>query len=249
MNPVITERQYNVHYYEVDFKRRALPTTLMNYLQDIAIHQSEQAGVGLDFLEENHLAWSLYQWDISIKAYPQFGQTVTITTNACAFEKFNAYREFKITNQEGELMVYAYTRWVLLDTKKGRLTKIPPRIYEVYGIDPDKPNTYEMEKLKELNESQYKKEFSVRYSDIDTNKHVNNVKYVEWAIETLPLEMVMDHQLRHMKVMYKKEAKYGEQVQVLTKISEIGDKWVALHKIVDSQGTTLCLLETTWEKI
>lgn len=247
LNPFVTEREYIIHYYEIDYQQRALPTTLINYFQDIALFQSEQVGIGLDFLQKNHLAWSLYQWDILIKNYPVFGQKLKVSTNACYFEKFNAYREFKVTDEHGELMVYAFSRWVLLDTEKMRLTKIPKMIYQAYGLDPDQIKVSEMSKLDEPREIEYMKDFTVRYSDIDTNKHVNNAKYVEWAIETIPLETVLNYSLNNIKAMYKKETKYGTKVQVRTEIVTESDQLRGLHQIVDEQDTTLCLLETTWK--
>ena len=37
--------------------------------------------------------------------------------------------------------------------------------------------------------------FKVRYGDIDSNMHVNNVRYVEWAIESLPLDIVLNYEI------------------------------------------------------
>lgn len=60
MSGIMTEREYIIHYYEVDIKKRCLITSLMNYLQDIALTQSADCGVGIDYLNENKLAWVLY---------------------------------------------------------------------------------------------------------------------------------------------------------------------------------------------
>ena len=46
-------------------------------------------------------------------------------------------------------------------------------------------------KLEKLTKEMNKNNFKVRYGDIDSNMHVNNVKYVEWAIESLPLDIVL----------------------------------------------------------
>ncbi|WP_399168469.1 hypothetical protein [Tepidibacillus sp. HK-1] len=120
-------------------------------------------------------------------------------------------------------------------------------IYQAYGLDPEQIKDSEMSKLDEPREIEYMKDFTVRYSDIDTNKHVNNAKYVEWAIETIPLETVLNYSLNNIKAMYKKETKYGTKVQVRTEIVTESDQLRGLHQIVDEQDTTLCLLETTWK--
>ena len=45
-NPIVTDRSYNIHYYEVDIHKRALMTSIINYLGDMAMYQSEILGVG-----------------------------------------------------------------------------------------------------------------------------------------------------------------------------------------------------------
>jgi len=249
MMVAVTENLYRVHFYEIDSKQRILPTALVNYFQDIAVFQSENVGVGIDYLQNNNLAWSLYQWDISIKKYPLFGQEINVITRPCVFDKCNAYREFKVKDENGETIASAYSRWVLLDTEKMKLAKIPPGIYEVYGIDPNESKPEKMTKPREASQTDYQKEFTVGYCDIDTNKHLNNSKYIEWAIHTLPHEIPLSYSLNEVKVLYKKEAKIGEIVQVRTELMEDNKKIIGLHKIIDENDKTLCLLENAWEAL
>ena len=53
--------------------------------------------------------------------------------------------------------------------------------------------------------------FKVRYTDIDSNNHVNNTKYIDWAIETLPEDIVNNYVLDEVKVTFEKECKYGRR--------------------------------------
>jgi len=46
-NPVVTDRNYNIHYYEIDIHKRVLITSIMDYLGDMAMYQSESLGVGI----------------------------------------------------------------------------------------------------------------------------------------------------------------------------------------------------------
>lgn len=50
MQPNLFEQEYRIHYYEIDYKKRALITSLMNYFDDVATCQSEKLGVGIDYL-------------------------------------------------------------------------------------------------------------------------------------------------------------------------------------------------------
>ena len=81
----IAEKEYSIHYYEIDYKKRCLITSLLNYLQDLAILQSDRLGAGIDYLGEHKMAWVLYRWDVKINQYPMYREKIRIRTNPCSF--------------------------------------------------------------------------------------------------------------------------------------------------------------------
>lgn len=247
MAPLKFEKNYRIHYYEIDNIKRALATSIMNYFDDIAIAQSEHLKIGFDFLTEKNLAWVLYRWDIDFKKFPVLNDVVKITTTPYSFNKFYAYRYFKVCNLQGEKLVTANSMWLLINTKKRRPVKIIDKLYEVYGIDKDKTTPLEFEELRQLTSIDYEKKFDVRYMDIDTNNHVNNVKYASWAFETVPLNIIKNYTLSNLKAIYKKETTYGQKIKALTEIIGKDSKTVnCAHKIISADDKELCLLESTW---
>ena len=57
--------------------------------------------------------------------------------------------------------------------------------------------------------------------DIDTNFHVNNLNYIDFAYEALPEDIYQNADFRFVDVMYKKECKVGQTIRCLyTKINE-----------------------------
>ena len=92
-------------------------------------------------------------------------------------------------------------------------------------------------------------DFNIRYSDIDSNNHVNNVKYIEWAIESVPVDVVKDYIINRIKVTFEKESKYGEKISSSSAIEQIDDDTIkSYHTIRKSDGTELTLLEAEWKK-
>lgn len=246
MQPNLFEQEYRIHYYEIDYKKRALITSLMNYFDDVATCQSEKLRVGIDYLRERNLAWMLYKWDIDIYKYPVFGERVIVRTAPHSFYKFYAYRWFEILSQKGEKLVSANSQWLFVNTAKKRPMKIPEEMYEIYKVGAD--NSLEIEDIAPPSSVDTEKIFNVRYSDIDTNRHVNNVKYAAWAIETVPLDIVLNYTLANLKVTYKKETTYGKTIKALAQIIKQGDEITCRHSIVDENEKELCLLESKWAK-
>ncbi|AVP55822.1 acyl-ACP thioesterase [Clostridium tetani] len=242
------EKDYEIHYYEVDYKKRALITSIINYLGDIATKQSEDMNVGLKYMEENKIAWVIYKWDINIKEFPVYGDVVKIKTSPKCFKKFYAYRDFEVINSKGEKIIEALSQWLLIDTDKRRLKKIPLELFKFYGVEDVECEDIEISKINELKKVDNEKIFNVRYSDIDTNGHVNNSKYISWIIETVPLEIVLNYSLKNLNMTYKKETVYGDMVRVLCEIENKDDMAICRHSIADKNNNELNIAETTWQK-
>lgn len=249
MDRVITEREYSVHYYEIDMKKRCLITSIMNYFQDIALIQSEDQGIGIDYLlKEKSLAWVLYKWDIKVDRYPLYKEKVKVRTWAYSLVKFYAYRKFEVIDENGEVIITADTIWLLVNINTKKPVRIIKEVFDGYGVELDCTDKLDMGKIQAPSKIDSQIEFIVRYSDIDTNRHVNNVKYADWCIETVPLDIVLNYTLKRTRIIYKKETKYGEKIKVLTEILHEQDKIICLHKIVDKDDKELCSAETTWEE-
>lgn len=54
--------------------------------------------------------------------------------------------------------------------------------------------------------------YKILRSDIDMNKHVHNLYYLDFAYETLPEDIYKSGELNNMEIMYKKQIKLGDNV-------------------------------------
>lgn len=242
----IAEKEYEIHYYEVDYKRRVLLTSIMNYFNDICTEQSEKLGISIDYMRENRIAWIIYKWDIDIDRYPVYGERVRVRTEPYSFRKFYAYRKFEIEDEAGRIIVSARTVWFLIDAQKRRPLRVPAGMYDAFGVSAEKNDALETRKISAPAEAGTVKEFSVRYSDIDTNMHVNNVNYAAWVLETVPMDIVMNCTLKSISLVYEKETLYGEIIKVCTSTEAQGEEVVCRHKILDGGGNVLNTAETRW---
>lgn len=248
MFDIVTEKEYEIQYYEIDYKRKLLMTSLMQYLSDVATRQSESLGIGLDYLKEHGIAWVIYKWNIHMFRHPVYGEKIRIRTKPYSFRKFYAYRTFEIVDCNDNVIGYAKSIWFLIDIEKRRAIRINEEMYMAYGINKDKNDKLDIEKIDAPVNIDSEKSFDVRYSDIDTNTHVNNVKYLEWAIETIPLNIIMNYTLEDINITYEKEATYGDSIKVFTEIDNKDNFCVCMHKVVNKENKELALLKTQWIK-
>lgn len=195
-----------IRFSEVSNTKEITLPAIINYFQDCSTFQSEELGLGFEFLEAHQKCWILSSWQIVIERYPKFGERVTISTWATGFQGLYGTRNFVMKDMAGNAVAYANSIWVFMDVKSGRPSKPKPADFEAYGTEDAFEMEYAPRKIARAKESETADTFPVRKYHIDTNDHVNNCQYVQMAMEVLPVQMII-HQVR---VEYKKSAVYGD---------------------------------------
>ena len=226
-----------VRYSEVNSEKILTLPALLDYLQDCCTFQSEELGVGVDYLADNHAAWVLSSWQIRICRYPEFGEQITVSTWAYDFKGFYGYRSFKVEGEDKELLAYANSLWVFMDTDTMRPMRINQKMIDVYlpqmaeiiGTD------WGDRKLQVPEGGTAGEPTRVQRCHIDTNHHVNNGKYVQMAEEFLP----EDFEVGELRVEYKKEAVLGD---VLTPVYCVNENQVTVT-LADEAGKTCAIVQ------
>lgn len=248
-NVLVTEKQYEIHYYEVGHNKEASILSIMNFLEDIFVYQSESTGTGFNYLENNKLGWVIYKWDINIYKYPRYGDKIVVKMYPVSYRKFYVWRKYEIFDINGEKITDAISSWILINTENKKPCKITEELCDIYGLTLENNNAIDMNKVKLPDVIIEEKNFYVRYSDIDTNGHANNVRYLSWSIEAIPKNIIKEYKLRNVKVRYEKETRYGEFIKSSIEIIQDENNIKCLHKITNEVDIVLAVLETTWNKL
>ena len=245
----VKEGEYEVHYYETNYRLECKISSIINYFCDIGSKQSEELGVGIEYLTEKRLAYVFYRYDINVKRYTMYGEKIKVRTMAKSFKKFYASRAYEIYDENNEKIVDGEGIFLLINIDKRKAVRIPEDQYIAYGVDIENCPDIKVTKLEKLTKEMDRNNFKVRYGDIDSNMHVNNVKYVEWAIESLPLDIVSNYELKELSVVFEKECRYGTEISASYEIRKNEDGVVILHKIADIEGKELTVLISKWKKL
>lgn len=242
-------KKYEVNYQDTDWQLKCKLTSIINFLCDIGTRHSSSLGDTVEKLMEKKYAWVFYKYDITIYEYPKYLDEIYIETIPCSFKKFYAYRKYKITNSKGELLGEAMALFFLINIDKRRPMRIPKEEYELYGIDSNMVDDCEMDDILQIQENDEDiKKFNVRYNDIDSNGHVNNVNYVEWAIESVPFEVAKNFDIERIKVIFEKESVYGDEVTISATLIEKDNKIISVHTIKNQDDKELTKLEIVWKR-
>lgn len=176
-----------VRFSETDIDKKLSITSLMNYLQDCSIFQSEDIGAGFARMKEAKRAWLLSAWNVEVLRRPDVAEEITIGTWPYDFKGIYGLRNFAIFDQDGNYLVKADSCWFLTSMETGR--PVRPTVEDIAPYPTVEPRL-DMEELPRKITLPDKLEevgrLSVMKHHLDINRHVNNAQYVDIACEAIP---------------------------------------------------------------
>jgi acyl-ACP thioesterase len=222
---------------------------LCRFLQESAGNHAQDLGVSIDTLLSQGITWILSRFHIKIHRCPRWRERIRIETWPSNAMGCYVFRDFKIFNDQDELLISASSIWLIIDVKRRVPLRIPEHIVEMRVTDRERALSDSFDTIWRPEQVSLEKRFSVRCSDLDLNQHVNNVSYVEWAVETVPDNIWQTHQITEIEVSFRAEGLYGNVVISQSGQTEEDGQPLFTHRIIrESDGAELFLARTRWEQ-
>ena len=76
----------------------------------------------------------------------------------------------------------------------------------------------------------------VRYSELDANGHMSNIKYLDWLEDLLPAAFHREHPLRGFQISYLSEVREGQEVELRWNLFEDGSLRLEAGASVDGKS-------------
>jgi acyl-ACP thioesterase len=214
-------------------------TAALDIIQDCSLFWMESEPSFGDFLARNRLSMLLVSRQADILRLPAYMEKVAARTGVYDCKSFYGYRNTVLYGQDGAPCILTWSIGAFIETDTGRMARIPPE--EIMKVTMDKKIDMEyLDKKIVLPEAPgYRPEaIPVRRGDIDLNRHMNNVRYIEAALELLP----DNAPVKRIRVEYKSPAKPGDMLY--PRIIETPDKRYVLFS--DHQGRLYTVMEFTY---
>ena len=101
-------------------------------MEDVGGKHSDLAGYGILNIPKTHLSWILIEWKLQVIRRPNYGENIRATTWSKNAIRCYAYRDFKVYDEQGNVIVLAASKWVLVDTVKGKIVRIDDTLLQKY---------------------------------------------------------------------------------------------------------------------
>ena len=216
------------------------------YLQETAGHHADDLGVSMRRLQDEDRAWVLSHLHLELDRLPEGNETVTIETWPSGLEGLYATREFVLSTNEDEIG-RATSRWFVIDTERRRPVRPPRSLYDLETPDRPRPLPHDFDDLPEPDRVDHEASWRARYHDLGLNRHVNSVRYLEWALGTLPDDLFDAYQCTEVALQFRAEAILGTPVRTTAQIDEDPNERVARHALHHAEtDDLLAAARTRW---
>ena len=207
----ILNYDFKIQNCDVGEKNALTNKGFQRIMQEAAITASQTVGYGPNNISQTRLFWVILNWKLQVFKRPKWNDTITIKTWPRNMIKCYSCRDYEAYDSENNLIAIASSKWALLSMDTG-IMRIPQGLAGEYQCVDKSVFEEPLEKIAEPENSICTFEYKVQIRDLDTNNHVNNTIYLDYAVEALPKEVYENNDFKNVEIMYKHEAKAGNTI-------------------------------------
>ena len=191
-------------------------------------------------LAKDNLTWVILNWKLKVIKRLGPDQNIRIQTWGRFFNRVFVIRDFKIYDEQNDLCAVASSKWCLVNFKTGKIAPMPKNIDQIYGkFNPE--SVFNIEDLPRIiipnNNPISNDTYKIRRFDLDNNKHVHNLNYINFAYEVLPEDVFLGYEYNNLEIIFKKEIRYGETINSFIHNNENNNGYTIEIKSLDEKVT------------
>ena len=197
---------------DVNMFQHMRPSQLFELLQEAATDHSELLGAGVDVIRAKNLMWVLARQNVEIARMPSYGEKIVVETWPGKTVHSLYPRYYRLLDARGDAIVNSSAIWMLADLSERTLVSSSRSGFEFAnekrGFEiplPSPPRSFFTNRSVS---------FTVPFSYIDMNGHMNNTRYFDLADNLSPAALAGRDPVRIL-VEYSAELRLGSSYELL----------------------------------
>lgn len=227
--------------YLLDFRGRVPLPMIGNYLLHAASSHAGERGFGYSDMTEKHTAWVLSRMAIELYDYPEMSEAITLLTWVGDVGRLFTERCFELQNKDGKPFGFARSIWAAIDLETRR-----PTMLDVEGLSSfisERPCPIEKPgKIHPVENEIEGTAFTVKYSDLDINGHLNSIKYIEHLLDNFDISLFEKKEICRFEIAYQAEGQYGMELKIHS--TQTTDEHY--NMAITHEGKAICRAAVTW---
>lgn len=217
----IYEQSYRIAYSDADMKQRLRLSRLFTLLQEAATDHAALLGAGREKTLDRGILWIVTLQQATVHRMPVYDEPVRIVTWPGKPKHILFPRYYRVVDEQGAALIEASSLWALMD-RDTRKAVFPERCGICVpgmqtGLETGLPRAPQVPLTGETSV------FTVPYSYIDQNGHMNNTRYFDLAEDRMPAAL-HEKMLCEVRTEYSREATLGTEITL--KSEQNGDVYL-----------------------
>ena len=213
-------RNFQLKYYETDFKDEMKISTALAYMEEAACSSADELGFGYQFVKSRKQGFMITNTCCEFLQPIKVGEKLTVKTwpTPPSFVVFG--REYSFLNGELQTLMNASSRWCLVDMQTGKLLQskaIDNQDYSTYNTAKVLENVQWKIPVFKKDEGELKFTLTIANSEYDHNMHVNNTRYADYCMNVFSVAELADKSVKRFSISYIKQCKEGETLRFYRK--------------------------------
>lgn len=212
-----TSYNIGIEPQNVDYTLRERVSSLCNNILNVAGTDAQRKGFGVDVLGRKGHSWVLSRFAVEFDYRPEQFTSYDIATWISDYNRLMSTRNFTLTDGEGVEFGRAVSQWCMLDlaTRQPLDMTTTADMHSQWMVDCPSPMERPRRVAAPSEEGATTFLHRVAYSDIDFNRHMNTLRYIDLMVDMLPIELFAEQRKIRMDINFLREARYGEVLTIL----------------------------------
>lgn len=228
--------KYSIEPKHVDFTNRVSVSSICDIVLHAAGEDAHRRGFGIDALADNNYGWVLSRMAIELDYLPEEYSHFTLHTWISEYNRLASTRNFTLTNDQGSQFGRAVSQWCMIDYSTRMPVDMNTMAKAHEGNMVDAPSPCERPKRIGAVKSEAVLEHRVVYSDIDFNRHMNTMRYIDIIFDSLPIDVPEKLSSFRLDMNFIKEARHNDMLTLMCEKIDNG----YLFEFTNQANETMC---------
>lgn len=221
MEDGVFTRDSEMTFYDCDTREKAKLSTIARLFIEAAGKEYTKRGISHRQFIERRQVFLVSRLSLRIFERPKMDEIVTVRTWERGTQAVYFVRDYDMLDASGRVLVCGSSYWLMVDPVTRRLLR--PAAFTAWEIPQGRPSSGapECEKCLFSEDMPVVMERPVQYTDLDGNGHLYSGRYLDYATDALPAEL-MDKDVSECVINYNKEARLSDTLSLRRATDEDG---------------------------
>ena len=213
------EKDYRLLSSDVDAGQRLRLSRLFTFLQEASIAHTTLLGMGREKTLDRGLLWIVTLQQVKVERLPVYDEDVKLLSWPGETMHLDFPRYYRMEDRDGHTLLTGSALWALMDRESRRMVFPEDHGVHIDGAKGEEP--LPLPAAPKPAQGGLRETFTVPYSYVDLNGHMNNTRYLDLCEDRMPAEL-RALPVREVRAEYSGEAKLGEEVILTAQRQENG---------------------------